>query len=405
MANTQSTSQPQLTLVYVPGRYAVCRFLADSKPPPWCWKSKFYSLTKTEDELSIVCEEETIPSDILTGEKCETGWQLLKVQGPLDFGLTGILNSLTNPLGKAGVSLFAVSTYDTDYILVKEDRLFDANYAFVSAGHKVERLPENRQPWEGRIVTFEKDPMIKRMIKLKRGNSSVEESFGLVICAGWVPSEAVQTCYNEKFLPAVQRCFQESDWKDLVSDDIPRVYFYPSGALHVTVATLHAFTRPEEESPPRELLIKEWTDLVEAASCRVSWPKKPLQLSLDSAQIGKRAGILLWKELTGGIDQMRVCIKAEADAREDHLRKLDIDPDTLSIPDIIHSSFVRYHEIPETPGEEIQERFQKLILERISTFFPDPLVVPQVKFVCERRPYMHITDDERHVFLDLELRG
>ena len=394
-----------LTLVFIEGSYAVCRFDADSKPPSWFWNSKFYSLTKTEDELSLVCEQNVIPSEILSSEKSELGWSLLKVQGPLDFALTGILNTLTNPLAKAGVSLFAISTYDTDYILVKENQLLNANYAFVSAGITAKGLPDKRKPQDEKALVFEPDPMIKRMLDLQRQKVGAEETFGLVVCAGWVPSQTLQDCYTNNLLPAVQKCFRESDWKNPVSpeDDIPRVYLYPSKALHVTVATLHAFTRPKDESPPQDLLTKEWTEIVKAASARYDWPNEPLQLSLSSAQIGKRAGILLWEDSSGGMDKMRICIQAETDARREHLADVGIDPKTLSIPGIIHTSFVRFHALPETPGEEIQEKFQDLVISNITKFFPDPVAVPQVKLVCERTPYMHISDDARHVLLDLQL--
>jgi len=79
----------------------------------------FLSITKTDDELSIVCEEENIPVSV----KCERNWCILKVLGPLDFSLIGILSSISTTLAKQKVSIFAISTYDTDYILVKEASL------------------------------------------------------------------------------------------------------------------------------------------------------------------------------------------------------------------------------------------------------------------------------------------
>jgi hypothetical protein len=84
--------------------------------------------------LSVVTAEADVPVDIV----CERGWRALKVTGPLDFGLTGILASLANPLGDAGISLFAISTYDTDYVLVKEDKLHNALAALQAAGHTIE---------------------------------------------------------------------------------------------------------------------------------------------------------------------------------------------------------------------------------------------------------------------------
>jgi hypothetical protein len=85
------------------------------------------------DELSVVCQEELVPANI----RAENGWRGLKVEGPLDFALTGILAGLASALAQAGVSLFAISTFDTDYILVKEKDLAKAIRALEQAGHRV----------------------------------------------------------------------------------------------------------------------------------------------------------------------------------------------------------------------------------------------------------------------------
>ena len=90
-------------------------------------------MTRTEDELSLVVPEEKVPEVW----KAERGWRCLKVEGPLDFGLTGILASLANPLADAGISIFALSTYDTDLILVPERELEQARGALEGAGHLV----------------------------------------------------------------------------------------------------------------------------------------------------------------------------------------------------------------------------------------------------------------------------
>lgn len=97
----------------------VCRMQASEAIPQWAQKGKFFSITRTEDELSIVCDEENIPREVTV----ERGWRCLKVEGPLDFSLTGILSSLAGPLAAAKVSIFAISTYDTDYLLVKRENL------------------------------------------------------------------------------------------------------------------------------------------------------------------------------------------------------------------------------------------------------------------------------------------
>ncbi len=97
-------------------KLAICRLEKDAQIPDWALKHNFFSITRTDDELSIVCPESNVPEGI----KAEKGWSVLKVKGPLDFELTGILSSLLVPLAENKISVFALSTYDTDYILVKE---------------------------------------------------------------------------------------------------------------------------------------------------------------------------------------------------------------------------------------------------------------------------------------------
>ena len=125
---------PVLTLSLLPDTLAVCRLAPDADVPPWAWTGEPASVTRTRDELSIVCRADAVPE----GVRAEPGWRSLKVQGPLDFALTGILAALTAPLAAAGIALFAVSTFDTDYLLVKAENLDRAVHALRGAGHHVE---------------------------------------------------------------------------------------------------------------------------------------------------------------------------------------------------------------------------------------------------------------------------
>jgi hypothetical protein len=88
------------------------------------------SLTRTEQELSVVCREAAVPAEV----QSERGWRALEVVGPLDFALTGILAALAGPLAAAGISIFALSTYDTDYVLVKATTLARAIAVLQAAG-------------------------------------------------------------------------------------------------------------------------------------------------------------------------------------------------------------------------------------------------------------------------------
>lgn len=128
------TVPPALTLAVLTDVLAVCRLAPDAPVPAWAWTGEPVSVTRTGDELSVVCRADAVPDAI----RCEGGWRCLKVQGPLDFALTGILTAITAPLAAAGIPVFALSTYDTDYVLVKGEMLSRAVETLRGAGHRVE---------------------------------------------------------------------------------------------------------------------------------------------------------------------------------------------------------------------------------------------------------------------------
>ncbi|MGB6976914.1 MAG: ACT domain-containing protein [Gammaproteobacteria bacterium] len=117
----------KLTLSVLKNTLSICKLNRQSKMPNWLSIANcpFISITKTEDELSIVCDQSIIPEKI-EDMSIVRDWRALKIEGPLDFSLTGILSALLHPLAKQQISIFTVSTYDTDYILVKEQDLTSA---------------------------------------------------------------------------------------------------------------------------------------------------------------------------------------------------------------------------------------------------------------------------------------
>lgn len=123
----------KLSLKILPDRLSVCRFEPIAALPDWIDRSAFYSITRTEEELTLVCREALVPA----GTKCESGWRCIRVQGVLDFSEIGIMFSITQPLAKSGVSVFVISTYDTDYFLVKEKQLPKAIDALTAYGHQI----------------------------------------------------------------------------------------------------------------------------------------------------------------------------------------------------------------------------------------------------------------------------
>ena len=124
-----------MDLVLLNDKLAICRLKVGVGLPEWASSAGgFSSITRTADELSIVCDASAVPP----GVQSEAGWRAFKIAGPLDFALTGILASIAVPLAEAGLSIFAISTYDTDYILVKEIGVDKAARVLQAAGHRVE---------------------------------------------------------------------------------------------------------------------------------------------------------------------------------------------------------------------------------------------------------------------------
>jgi hypothetical protein len=114
----------------LPEELAVCRLAPDAPRPTWA-KGVFVSITRSLTELSVICDQTAVPSDVRT----ERGWRALVLTGTLDLALVGVLKQVLDPLADAGVSVFVVSTFDTDYVLV---RRFDAAVAALDdAGFEV----------------------------------------------------------------------------------------------------------------------------------------------------------------------------------------------------------------------------------------------------------------------------
>lgn len=124
---------PKLTLSILPNHFAICRLSPDADIPAWSKNTEFYSITRSRDELSVVCFNENLPSNV----EAECDWRALRIEGPLDFSSTGILACLLGPLAEAKISVFAISTYDTDYVLVRERFLSQAVSILTKEGHSV----------------------------------------------------------------------------------------------------------------------------------------------------------------------------------------------------------------------------------------------------------------------------
>ena len=132
---SQAAARP-VDFSILPGEFVVCRLPADTPLPAWTHASPFSSVTRTTDELSVICPAGHVPAEVRT----ERGWTLLGLHGPFPFDAVGILSSVLGPLAGAGIPILAVSTFDTDYVLVRTAQLPRALQVLTAVGC-TQRLP------------------------------------------------------------------------------------------------------------------------------------------------------------------------------------------------------------------------------------------------------------------------
>jgi uncharacterized protein len=130
-----ATATRHLELTLLPERFAISRLAANAPIPEWATQGPFFSVTRTGDELSVVTELSQVPP----GVQSQPGWRVLKVHGPFVLSEVGVLSALATPLAQAKISLFAVSTFDTDYLLIASETLSAAIAALERAGHTIHR--------------------------------------------------------------------------------------------------------------------------------------------------------------------------------------------------------------------------------------------------------------------------
>jgi len=114
------------------GSYAIVRLAPDAQVPEWATRGEFSSVTRTVDELSIVCPADNLPAEVLSPHR----WVCLKLEGPFPFSQTGVLLSCIEPLSNDGIPIFAISTFDTDYVLIEEEFEGTAVSRLQASGHE-----------------------------------------------------------------------------------------------------------------------------------------------------------------------------------------------------------------------------------------------------------------------------
>ena len=123
----------KLTFRQLKNSYGIVRLAPDAPVPEWATKGNFTSISRTPEELSIVCPIENLPAAVSSPHR----WTCLKLEGPFAFSLTGVLLSFIQPLSTGGIPIFAISTHDTDYVFVQEEFADRALNALRDAGHEL----------------------------------------------------------------------------------------------------------------------------------------------------------------------------------------------------------------------------------------------------------------------------
>ena len=269
------------------------------------------------------------------------------------------------------------------------------------------------------------DPNLPRIVPYLRqkedgqdSNKTCGDDFSCVLITMWPQPldaqvenhQAAQRTLREaygRFVSEVAKCFEPDDLVAESHAQLPRVYIYSPECLHITVATLHRFdvpTTPKE----RGLMQKIYTDLFQRAAKRPNWPPKggKMRFAVDSTRIGEKAGILLWKETTGNLQKIRDCVAEEhAASYDDIVQAVGAESaNSFQIPNIVHSTFMRFAGVPKTDWDEMQTKFADVQRKVTGELFGDLVVETDVvRLACERRPYMHIPCDEEHVFKTVKL--
>lgn len=269
------------------------------------------------------------------------------------------------------------------------------------------------RPKDGPATSFEADELAKLLVE----NKDKDTTYGLVLVAAWPPSFAWREIYASRIRPRLAACFPSDIMEDSSASSSSSVYIYPPEALHVTLATFWSIHCKETISQGQAVDLERSVKAVVERAWQQYQNKFPNErhfvLEVESAQIGTKAGIILWKESSGRLHAFRRVLhqtcQEECQRLEEpwSLQGEPVDANSMfvrqalsqiKVPDIVHSTVVRFAETPVTKGVVVQSNFERFILDKLATeLVPQSLHVPTIKLVCERQPYMHVPPDDRHV--------
>lgn len=238
-----------LPLIVVDGTFAICRLGAGATIPAWTTTSQIFSITRTGDELSVVCLQDTVPE----GVQCERGWRCIRVAGAMPFTLVGVLASLTGPVAAAGVGVFVVSTFDTDYLFVKEAEFRAAVAALRGAGHLVEGVTDLTtddgvwlrpvQPGDlPRMYAMQLDPEANRMaVTIPRTGEAFDSHWAKALAD---PGNTTRAVLVGEAMVGYISCFPMDD-QDHVGYWIDRAYW----GMGIASRALHQLLREVTKRP------------------------------------------------------------------------------------------------------------------------------------------------------------
>ena len=126
-------TQRKLKLSLLKNKYAICTLPNTAPIPDWALTEILISITRTDKELTIVCKQDMIPSEL----QSDINWRCFKIDGSFDLNQTGVISSISSPLADAGISIYVISTYDTDYFLVQDQNLQKAISTLSNSGHSI----------------------------------------------------------------------------------------------------------------------------------------------------------------------------------------------------------------------------------------------------------------------------
>lgn len=256
---------------------------------------------------------------------------------------------------------------------------------------------KNKPRAESDTAVFQPDEWLHLLPQKNEHHAEEGELFGLVLVAHWPPNNSIIRPYIE-FLQQMKGWFNQEDYMLRGEHNIPAVYLYPPSALHITIATFARFDAPSPGN--RAEYANACKNIAEKAFSRKDWPNRPFQIEIDKVNIGVKAGILLWENEDGVIKIMRKILQEEYNAfYELNPGALD-NRETLTVPEIIHTTFMRFGHECKSNRTHIQKRFEEVSKDTKDCF--GKIEVNSVKLAVERIPYMHIPCNERHVLTSFD---